>query len=83
MDKTSLRKWGNSQGAIIPKKIIDELELEEKQEFEIHIEDGNIIFVPTKNEPTTLAELFKDWEDDGIRITEIDWGEPQGSEHQW
>ncbi|WP_040928562.1 hypothetical protein [Nosocomiicoccus massiliensis] len=30
--------------------------------------------------PSSIHELFKDWNDDGIRSKEIVWGDPKGAE---
>lgn len=33
-----------------------------------------------QTEASTIQELFANWEDDGIRQAELDWGLPQGKE---
>ena len=47
------------------------------------IENGSIILTPTKKEPTTIHELSKDWQDDGKREHELDWGNSEGNQLQW
>lgn len=37
----------------------------------------------TKKEPQTLTELIADYEDDGYREKELDWGKAQGNELPW
>ncbi|CAH0418025.1 hypothetical protein [Periweissella ghanensis] len=36
-----------------------------------------------KKLPNTLAEAFKNWQDDDIREPELDWGEAVGNELKW
>lgn len=31
----------------------------------------------------TIHDLFRDWEDDGMHDTELDWGESKGNELEW
>lgn len=81
-ERTHLAKWGNSQAARIPKSLIEQLHLEDNQEFEVSVKDGSLILKPVEAKPSTIQELFANWKDDGIRDHELDWGEPQGEE-QW
>ena len=38
-----IQKWGNSQGIRIPKVILDELSISDKDELEIKVEDNKIL----------------------------------------
>ena len=38
-----IQKWGNSQGIRIPKVILDELNISDKDELEIKVEDNKIL----------------------------------------
>lgn len=82
---TIIKKWGNSDAVRIPSSIIKTLDLKENQQLNITIEDGKIVFTPikTNDEPTTLKELFANWQDDGVRDHELDWGESKGNELEW
>ena len=41
--KTTLRKIGNSSGVILSKKIVEELNIEPKDELELLVKDGVIL----------------------------------------
>ncbi|BDR57693.1 hypothetical protein XA3_01340 [Xylocopilactobacillus apicola] len=36
-----------------------------------------------KKRASNIHELFADWQDDGYREHEIDWGKSQGNELSW
>lgn len=82
-EQTHLSKWGNSHAARIPSRIIKELHLEENQTFDILLHNDEIILKPVKKRPKNIHDLFKGWEDDGIRDRELDWGKAQGKELKW
>jgi antitoxin MazE len=46
--QTSLRKMGNSAGAIIPKPILDQLGLPLGAKIDVRLEDGKVILEPVK-----------------------------------
>ncbi len=81
--ETKLVKWGNSQATRIPYEIIEELNLENNQKFEVEIKGDSITLTPIQKRPKDIYELFENWEDDGIRETELDWGHKQGNEFSW
>ena len=45
-----LKKWGNSQGIILPKKVLREagLDLDIPQKFEVRVKDDQLILTPVK-----------------------------------
>lgn len=56
--QTSIRKWGNSAGAIIPAAILKKAGLEMNDQLEIEVVDGRIVLQPAA--PSyTLADLLK------------------------
>lgn len=56
--QTSIRKWGNSAGAIIPASILKKAGLEMNDQLEIEVVDGRIVLRPAA--PSyTLADLLK------------------------
>jgi antitoxin MazE/antitoxin ChpS len=56
--QTSIRKWGNSAGAIIPAAILKKAGLEMNDQLEIEVVDGRIVLRPAA--PSyTLADLLK------------------------
>lgn len=89
----SLKKWGNSQGIILPQKILKSIgvaDLETK--FEVSVEDNSIILKPEK-EQSALAKRFEgfdykayweQWEKEHPGESQVlDWGEPVGRELKW
>ncbi|NVY96530.1 PbsX family transcriptional regulator [Lactobacillus sp. DCY120] len=79
-EQIRLAKWGNSKAVRIPSQIIKQLE--DNQDMTVAIKDGSITLTPIKKCPTNIHELFKDWQDDGKRDHELDWGESVGNEVQ-
>ncbi|MFT8633348.1 MAG: AbrB/MazE/SpoVT family DNA-binding domain-containing protein [Liquorilactobacillus ghanensis] len=82
-EQTRLAKWGNSRAVRIPSQIIKQLKLDDNQDMTITIENGSIVLAPVKKNPTNIHELFEDWQDDGKRDHELDWGKSEGNELQW
>ncbi len=70
-----IKKWGNSLGIRIPKRILDMLNLSEYKKVEIKVVGGNIVILPKKS----LDELLSKIEEKN-RHKEIDFGKPQGKE---
>lgn len=81
---TNLAKWGNSAAIRIPKKVLEELNIDDNNfeniSFEIVVEK-NMIILNKKQEKTkfeVLAEKSK-----GVKLNPekgIDWGSPVGKE---
>jgi len=78
--KTKLVKCGNSLVAPIPHEIIDQLNLKNDQKLTIETKKDAIVLIPNQSKPQDIHELFQDWEDDGIREKELDWGDSHGNE---
>ena len=56
---TTIRKWGNSLGVRIPKKVAEKVGFENGSEIEFVVIDGKIIMKTADPEPT-LEDLFGD-----------------------
>ena len=76
---TKLQHYGNSFIARIPDNIIDLLVLENNQKFLISIQGESIVLLPEVKQPNT----FSNWENEGIRHKELDWGEIKGNEGKY
>lgn len=94
--KTSLAKWGNSQGCRFPKELCKLLGIDLGAEAEIRVDAPNSEVTLTFVQPErkfhrtrkmTIDELFEGY--DGAYVppadwptigNEIDWGEPVGKE---
>jgi len=83
---TTVVKWGNSQGIIIPKRYCDSLGLNVGDEVELSLEGERMLALrPTKpafrrRRKVTIAELFEGWDGKGYVPEECDWGAPVGKE---
>jgi antitoxin MazE len=84
--KTTLQKWGNSQGVRVPKVILDTIGLKVGAEIEIELSDDSSVITIRPSVPSRpvrgryriedlVAGIPRDGENE-----EISWGEPQGKE---
>ena len=80
---TNLEQHEDSFIVRIPDNIIDLLVLDNNQRFLISVQGESIVLTPEVKQPNTIHELFSNWEDDGIRHNENDWGEAKGGELKW
>ncbi len=56
--RTSLKKWGNSTGLVIPTGLLEDLGVKTGDSIEVTVVDGSLIMTPAT--PTySLAELLK------------------------
>lgn len=74
----TLEKWGDSQGIILPKFMLDELGWNEGDELSIS-KDRDRIIIEKHNKRKSIVELFDGYKDD-YKPEEIDWGEDRGIE---
>lgn len=79
--KTTIQKWGNSQGIRIPKVILDTLKWRENEKVMILVQDSKLIIEKAEEEEKkkTIEELFENFEGEYEPI-KIDWGTPKGDE---
>lgn len=91
MVTSTLTKWGNSQGVIIPKVVCEEVGITIGDHLVFLVEDGAIRLLPLKRHYRTrkvsLGELFAGWDgtyeppaDWPLVGNEVDWGDSVGSE---
>ena len=74
----SLKAWGNSQGLLLPKKILKELQWDSSDTLELEVIDQEIrIRKPFRHK--TFEERLEDY-NGKISVCEFDWGEPVGKE---
>ncbi len=77
---TSIRKWGNSQGILLPKHLLRSLRWSEDEQITVAVQDGKLVIERTApSEQPTIEELFSGWKGDPDP-REVDWGEPAGKE---
>jgi antitoxin MazE len=85
--KTTLQRWGNSQGVRIPKPIIDSLGLEPGVEVDVSLSEdrAGITITPAKDARPVrgryrIGDLAAASDPAAFEDGELDWGEPQGRE---
>ena len=77
-DSTVIKKWGNSNGIILTKRMMEEANLAVNDPLEIEIVDNQIILRKAfkhKSFEERLAEY-----EGKIAACNYDWGEPRGRE---
>ena len=80
---TTLSQWGNSKATRIPASVLKLLNIDVNQKFSVSVQGQSIVLTPEKTQATSIHELFADWEDDGLRQHELDWGTAEGEELPW
>ena len=78
--QTSLRAWGNSQGVLIPKVIIEALHWALQDELEIETIGENELRVRRKFTHRTLEERIAEHGGKLGPYKAVDWGGPVGRE---
>ena len=80
MPTSTLMKWGNSQGVIIPKALCEELGMQVGDRIAMDVVDGELRAKPSKD--YTIQSLLADY--DGPKPEYVDyfgdWGGPVGRE---
>ncbi|MBL1056657.1 AbrB/MazE/SpoVT family DNA-binding domain-containing protein [Ligilactobacillus agilis] len=66
----TLAKWGNSLSIRVPKKVLEELDLGDKDELFYKVEDSQIILKP-KREKKMLEKLFEGYDLDAAYPFEV------------
>ena len=75
-----LREVGNSMTVTIPRDFVSQLSLTQGTEFDVGLNDGNIILKPLNvKQKVTIKSLFANYHGD-YTPTEYDWGAPVGRE---
>ncbi|MDW7730774.1 MAG: AbrB/MazE/SpoVT family DNA-binding domain-containing protein [Bacillota bacterium] len=75
---TTIQKWGNSKAVRLPKMILEKAGLDENDNVELIIRDGNIVIVPCRKH-FTLKERAAGYDGD-YNPAEWDTGKPVGKE---
>ena len=76
---TSIKKWGNGAGVLLPKVILDMLSIKTDDSVEFSVDEQNIIISPVRRKHLTLAERFANFE--GTTKQEEYWTDnPTGKE---
>lgn len=59
--QVSLKRWGNSQGIRIPKSIVNEMNLDKNQKFDLTMQDEKIILTKQQENFSLIRELFENY----------------------
>lgn len=87
--QTPVVKWGNSHGIRIPKKILNMLNIAEKDVVDITLLDDSIVIRPTQKKHKTtkqrIEEFYKTDFETAVKQNDydfeiVDFGKPQGEE---
>ena len=78
MDQVAIRTWGNSQGIRIPKKILDQMQLNVSDILEIEVENDTFV-LRRQFKHKTFEERLAAYNGQ-ISACDFDWGEPKGKE---
>lgn len=71
--RTTVRKIGNSAGAIIPAHVLKQLKLSEGDTVDVSVKDGCILIRSAKDKPKyTLAELLAKCNPEGPTVTDLE-----------
>ena len=77
---SQVSKWGNSQGVRIPKKLLQNANINLNDEVEIKAKDGILLIIPTSKK---APDWYLDCYDDNDELDRYDWGStdtPEGRE---
>ena len=74
----TIQKWGNSKALRIPKPILEMVKLDENDQVEIKVQNGNLVIIPVKKH-RTLQERIAEYRGD-YKCSEWDTGKSKGKE---
>jgi antitoxin MazE len=77
--KTTAQKWGNSLAIRVPKSVAVQVGIQEQDEFEIEVQDGNVVLKPQLQRVYRLEDLVKQITPNNLH-GEIGMGNPVGRE---
>lgn len=78
MEQVAVRRWGNSSGIILPKKILDMLQWKQSDPLELEVVDDKLE-IRKRFVHRTFEDRLSEY-DGKISICDYDWGEPVGRE---
>lgn len=75
---TSIQKWGNSQAVRLPKAILEKAGLNQNDQVELKVCDGNVVIIPVKKH-RPLADRIAEYKGE-YKCRELDTGDSVGNE---
>ena len=77
-DSAVIKKWGNSQGIILSKHLLDLAKLQINDRLDIEVRENEIVLKKAfRHKP--FEERLAEYNGE-ISVCPFDWGEPQGKE---
>jgi antitoxin MazE len=76
MTTTTVHKWGNGLGVLIPRQLAEKLKLGRGAKVDLALHDDVLELRPIKS--YRVEDLLRDYT--GPKPTEYEWGEPMGKE---
>jgi antitoxin MazE len=77
--RTTIKKWGNSQGLRFSKEMLAAAGIQIDDEVTVEIQGNQIVIEKAESDEICLKELFEGYRNDA-KQEEMDWGEPEGDE---
>lgn len=84
---TTIKKWGNSQGIIIPKTILAKMRIDQPEQTRIsmHVDEAGDLIIRKVSKKSKLEKRFEGFDLDAYyqqygKETELDWGHSVGDE---
>ncbi len=77
--QANITKWGNSQGIVIPKSLMEMCNLQVNEPVDLEVRNGKII-IQNVHRHRTLEERSAEYGGRLGPFESYDWGEPQGRE---
>lgn len=78
--KTTIVKWGNSQGIRLPKHLLESADIGEQDTVEVIAENHSIVIKKISAQPRkTIQERFEGFTGT-YGVETVDWGQPEGKE---
>ena len=74
---THIHSWGNSQGVRLSKNLLKRMNWSENEPVTVSYSKDQILIKRTQS---LIEKLFVNYEDNGYKIREIDWGDDVGGE---
>ncbi|WP_288394293.1 PbsX family transcriptional regulator [uncultured Vagococcus sp.] len=85
MEMTRIKKWGNSNGIILPKNIMEFLDVHTQDKLKISQEEVEgkkrlVIEAINLESELSIEQLFEGYTEEKLQVEVLDLGEPVGHE---
>lgn len=92
MPTVAIKHWGNSNGIVLPKVVMNNLNWNVGDSLNFETKDETLVLkkvaeLRTSRKSPSIEEIFSNWREDYQKVSdwefygnEIDWGKPRGNE---